>query len=132
MMTAPERCPNETILMGMPLSARSITSGASIYAAWMRPDMSDSLTSGQPLYLLNWYSNRGAAPGVLSFWTPLATQATGNVRLQVTGRAPTTSSLAFFAEHPRRPAGTAAARPWRTRRRDKRYASIRALWATAV
>jgi hypothetical protein len=52
MMTAPERCPSETIFTGMPLSARSMTSGASMYPAWIRPAMSDSLISGQPLYLL--------------------------------------------------------------------------------
>ena len=52
MITAPERWPSEMILMGMPLSARSMTSGASMYAAWIRPVMSDSLISGQPLYLL--------------------------------------------------------------------------------
>jgi len=49
-----------------------------MYAAWMRPAMSDSFTSGQPLYLL--YSNCPAR----------AAQATGKVRLQVTGKPPTT------------------------------------------
>ncbi len=52
MMTAPERWPSDTIFTGMRLTARSITSGASMYAAWMRPDINDSLTSGQPLNLL--------------------------------------------------------------------------------
>ena len=52
MMTAPERWPSETIFTGICLSARSITSGASMYAAWMRPVISDSLISGQPLNLL--------------------------------------------------------------------------------
>ena len=30
MITAPERCPSDTILTGIPLSARSMTSGASM------------------------------------------------------------------------------------------------------
>src|SRR6476646_10725478 len=46
----------------------------------MRPAISDSLISGQPLYLL--YSNCPPAR---------ATQATGSVRLQVTGSPPTTN-----------------------------------------
>src|SRR5262245_9804015 len=52
--------------------------------------MSDSLISGQPLYLL--YSNcqRGPAPPAC-FAAALAAQATGRVRLQVTGSPPTTS-----------------------------------------
>ena len=33
MMTAPERCPRDTIFTGTFLSARSMTSGASMYAA---------------------------------------------------------------------------------------------------
>src|SRR5437868_10705278 len=84
MITAPERWPSETILIGIFLSVRSITSGASMYAAGMRPAISDSFTSGQPLYLL--YSNCVALPS-----DARATQATGNVRLQVTARPPTIS-----------------------------------------
>src|SRR6185295_5333861 len=52
-----------------------------------RPDICDSLSSGQPLYLLN--SNA---------WPPAALvieQAIGRLRLQVTGSAPT--GIAFFA-----------------------------------
>ena len=52
MITAPERCPSETIFTGIFLSERSITSGASMNAAEIRPAISDSLISGQPLYLL--------------------------------------------------------------------------------
>ncbi len=52
--------------------------------------MSDSLISGQPLYLL--YSNRNAFAAVPALMAAsLATQATGSVRLQVTGNPPTTS-----------------------------------------
>src|SRR5579863_1459050 len=58
----------------------------------MRPDISDSLTSGQPLYLLYSYSNRGPAAGPLALALALATQAIGSVRLQVTGRPPTISA----------------------------------------
>src|SRR5688500_16692574 len=47
----------------------------------MRPAISDSLISGQPLYLL--YSNAGLPA------CALAAAATGSVRLQVTGRPPT-------------------------------------------
>src|SRR6185295_18196632 len=75
----------------------------------MRPAMSDSLISGQPLYLL--YSNAyfGAPAGAAPFWVDLATQATGSVRLQVTGSPPTVSAFGFFSEHPTRPRGTVAA-----------------------
>src|SRR5471032_386864 len=53
----------------------------------MRPVISDSLISGQPLYLL--YSKPcGSAPGWPAL-AALAMQATGKVRLQVTGRPPT-------------------------------------------
>src|SRR5262245_31869129 len=64
--------------------------------------MRDSLISGQPLYLL--YSK--SAPSVLpaSRAATLAVQATGSVRLQVTGRPPTTSvsapSAAFLSPSP--------------------------------
>src|SRR5471032_1672689 len=55
----------------------------------MRPVIRDSLISGQPLYLL--YSNSIWGPSALLalFSVALATQATGSVRLQVTGRPPT-------------------------------------------
>ena len=88
MITAPERWPSETILTGIFLSARSITSGASMYAAWIRPAIRDSLISGQPLYLLNWYSNRGLPPAAARLLAALATHATGSVRLHVTGKPP--------------------------------------------
>src|SRR5882757_1593800 len=93
MITAPERCPRDTILMGIFLSARSITSGASMYAAWIRPAINDSLISGQPLYLLYSYANWGAPPGLARFFAALATQATGSVRLQVTGSPATIRAL---------------------------------------
>ena len=56
----------------------------------MRSAISDSLISGHPEYLL--YSKRNAffaVPALIA--ASLPTQATGNVRLQVTGRPPTTS-----------------------------------------
>src|SRR6266436_7116515 len=95
MMTAPERCPSDTILIGIFLSARSITRGASMKAAWTRPAISDSFSSGQPLYLLYSYANCGLAAGPAALAVALATHATGRVRLQVTGRPPTTSALRF-------------------------------------
>ncbi len=52
--------------------------------------MSDSLISGQPLYLL--YSKRKALDAVPALMlASLPTQATGRVRLQVTGSPPTMS-----------------------------------------
>src|SRR5262245_56782834 len=93
MMTAPERCPSETILIGMPRSARSITRGASMYAAWMRPAISDSLISGQTLYLLYSNANCGAPALAVPFVVARATHATGNVKLHVTGNPPTTRAL---------------------------------------
>src|SRR5471032_1373607 len=55
----------------------------------MRPVIRDSLISGQPLYLLYSNSIRGPQALLALFSVALATQATGNVRLQVTGRPPT-------------------------------------------
>jgi hypothetical protein len=92
MMTAPERWPRDTTFTGMLLSARSMTSGASMYAACRRPDISDSLISGQPLYLLN--SKRpssGLPPGSMP---REAAHAIGIVRLHVTGKPPTTRAFA--------------------------------------
>src|SRR3954469_2813351 len=76
----------------------------------MRLDISDSLISGQPLYLL--YSNVNpfdALPALMA--ACLLTQATGSVRLQVTGRPPTIRS-GFFSPleaQPQRLSGRAAA-----------------------
>src|SRR6476620_8502874 len=97
MMTAPERCPSETILTGIFRSARSITSGASMYAAWIRPAINDSLTSGQPLYLLYSNSNCGPPPFAALLAAARAAQATGSVRLHVTGRPPTRSGFGVAA-----------------------------------
>src|SRR6186713_2941116 len=87
----------------------------------MRPAISDSLISGQPLYLLYWKRNSLLArPALMAASLPV--QATGKVRLQVTGRPPTTRGSACWAafppsEHPNRPIGKAAApadcRIWR-------------------
>src|SRR4051812_14202990 len=86
----------------------------------MRPAMSDSLISGQPLYLLYSYSQRGAVPADAG---PLrvarATQATGSVRLQVTGKPPTTNALVLLDAHPNTPSGRLAARPCKTWRRER-------------
>ncbi len=59
--------------------------------------MSDSLISGQPLYLLYSNSYFGVPAGAAPFWAALATQATGRVRLQVTGNPPTTSAFGSFS-----------------------------------
>ena len=73
--------------------------------------MSDSLISGQPLYLL--YSQRNAfAPGASdSFFFSRATHATGSVRLHVTGRPPTTSGASSSFAHESNPAGNVATSP---------------------
>src|SRR5271156_3874921 len=55
----------------------------------MRPAIKDSLTSGQPLYLLYLYSKRGWPAARTPLLRALETQATGSVRLQVTGSPPT-------------------------------------------
>src|SRR5690349_4380627 len=83
----------------------------------MRPAINDSFTSGQPLYLL--YSN-SPAPEVAS--AARAVHATGSVRLQVTGRPPTTSGPRAAVAEVERPKGSAAAAaPIRSdRRRLKR------------
>jgi hypothetical protein len=68
----------------------------------MRFDMSDSLISGQPLYLL--YSNSKSFPAVPALMlAALAVHATGSVRLQVTGRPPTISGLRFPLSPPAQP-----------------------------
>src|SRR5882757_8710520 len=56
----------------------------------MRPAIKDSLTSGQPLYLLYWNSKRGRPAGRAALLRAFETHATGSVRLQVTGSPPTT------------------------------------------
>src|SRR5688500_14397655 len=77
----------------------------------MRFDIKDSLISGQPLYLL--YSNRKSLPAVPAFIeASFPTQATGSVRLQVTGSPPTISGARFAslsAAHPSRLSGSDAA-----------------------
>src|SRR5258707_13436462 len=74
----------------------------------MLPDISDSFTSGQPLYLL--YENANCAPLLPArFAAALAAQATGSVRLQVTARPPTTKGSAAAAEVGHVTAGSAAA-----------------------
>src|SRR5947208_11930334 len=69
----------------------------------------DSLTSGQPLYLLNSKANCGAPLLPARLAAALATQATGSVRLHVTARPPTTKGLAAAAEAGSAMAGSAAA-----------------------
>src|SRR5690242_14827947 len=88
----------------------------------MRPAISDSLISGQPLYLLYSNSYFVAVAGAVAFAVALATQATGSVRLQVTGNPPTTSELGFFGAQPSRPGGRlAAAMPCSSCRRERAY-----------
>src|SRR5690242_19575928 len=85
----------------------------------MLPAISDSLTSGQPVYLLYSYAN-WLLP-VRWFVVCRATQATGSVRLQVTARPPTTSGSAAARAAVGSSAGMAAARPapseWPSQRR---------------
>ena len=92
MMTAPDRWPSDTILAATPLSTRSITIGASRYAAFTLPAMNDSFSSGQPLYLL--YSAEESARVTSTTDRPsasrdIATLAIGSVRFHVTGSPPT-------------------------------------------
>src|SRR4051794_18529395 len=91
----------------------------------MRPAISDSLISGQPLNLLYW--NAKALPAVPALrLASLAVQATGSVRLQVTGRPPTTSASLFFApdEQPYRLSGSAAAAAVRRKSRRPRLCAF--------
>ena len=75
----------------------------------MRPAISDSLISGQPLYLLYSNSNFGAPLLSAPFAAALATQATGSVRLHVTGSPPTSKGLGVAAETGSAMVGSAAA-----------------------
>src|SRR5690242_18502542 len=85
----------------------------------MRPDMSDSFTSGQPLYLLYSYSYFGAPGAAVPFVLARPTHATGKVRLHVTGKPPTINELAFCSAQLMTPNGSdAAARPCSTLRRE--------------
>src|SRR6187455_13021 len=87
----------------------------------MRPAISDSLISGQPLYLLYSNSNCGAPLLSAALAAALATQATGSVRLHVTGRPPTSKGLAAAAQTRGASAGSAAASaPANTCRRSTR------------
>ena len=68
----------------------------------MRFDISDSLISGQPLYLL--YSNSKSLLAVPALMlAAFAMQATGSVRLQVTGRPPTISGSRLAPLSPAQP-----------------------------
>src|SRR6185369_15589677 len=100
----------------------------------MRPLMSDSLISGQPLYLLYSYSYLGAVAGAVPLAVALPTQATGNVRLQVTGSPPTINELDFWAAHPSMLKGTVAARPCNTCRRETtwRFMCLSGLWKPRI
>src|SRR5882757_2862918 len=90
----------------------------------MRPAISDSLISGQPLYLLYSYENCGSEALFAPFSAALATQATGRVRLQVTGNPPTINDFSFFspAQDSKLAGRTAAIAPCRIclRRRKRR------------
>src|ERR1700722_141075 len=75
----------------------------------MRPVISDSLISGQPLNLLYSYWKPGVpAAALLAF--SRATQATGRVRLHVTGSPPTCRTPCLRSEHEDRPNGSAVAK----------------------
>jgi hypothetical protein len=91
-------------------------------AAWIRPAIKDSLISGHPLYLL--YSKSAPVVFCACLATCLAEQAMGSVRLQVTGRPPTTSEppSSFFAPdlQPGRAMAAAAAAPPRKKSRRPR------------
>src|SRR6185312_2699099 len=107
----------ETTLTGIAWSARSMMSGASMYAACSLPLISDSLSSGQPLYFAN--SKSGDPLAEADAW-----HATGSVRLHVTGKPPTVRGLAA----PRTrvaatPAQISAPVPARKRRRRTRRAN---------
>src|SRR5580704_7967857 len=85
----------------------------------MRPAMSDSLISGQPLNLVYWNWKLFAPAGADLLLTPLATQATGRVRLQVTGKPPTTNESALALAQPNIPRGSdAVTSPCSAWRRD--------------
>src|SRR5687767_14057382 len=80
--------------------------------------MSDSLISGQPLYLLYSKSYLIASAGAALFVAALARHATGRVRLQVTGSPPTTSEFGLASAQPWSASGSVdAARPWMSCRR---------------
>src|SRR5579871_2125502 len=82
--------------------------------------MSDSLISGQPLNLVYSYSNLGVPGASERFAVLLPTQATGSVRLQVTGSPATTRASDFLLEQPNRLKGSAiAASPRRASLRDR-------------
>src|SRR5882757_9564301 len=95
----------------------------------MRPAIKDSLTSGQPLYLLYWNSKRGWPAGSAPLLRAFETHATGSVRLQVTGSPPTTKGAPWvfpFDPFPQESAlkGKAAAiSPWTTCLRFKACSS---------
>src|ERR1700722_2119595 len=99
----------------------------------MRPAIKDSLTSGQPLYLLYWNSKRGWPAGRAPLLRALETHATGSVRLQVTGSPPTTKGAPWafpFDPFPQESAlkGKAAAMsPWTTCLRFKAFSSVRVM-----
>src|SRR6185503_20767817 len=93
----------------------------------MRPAINDSLISGQPENLLYWKAKSFEAfPDLID--VSLATHATGSVRLQVTGRPPTTSGSRVFSPDEEQPASAigraAATAPRRKSRRPGLYACM--------
>src|SRR5689334_1822708 len=93
-----------------------------MYAACTLPAINDSLISGHPLYLLHSYSRGASAAGALPLLAAFAMQATGSVRLQVTGRPPTCNGPFFSAAQDSNPIGKAAAAPCNSRLRCSRCA----------
>ena len=94
----------------------------------MRPAISDSLISGQPLYLLNSNANFGAPGLAVPLLVARATHATGNVKLHVTGNPPTTRAFGLVCVQALWPSGRAAAiSPWSKARRFIERAAYRHL-----
>src|SRR6185369_10450630 len=89
-----------------------------------RPDMRDSFISGQPLYLLN---SKAGAPTLAPLPSVAeAAQATGRVRLQVTGKPPTCKTLFEPCARARVPTeSNAAAPPSSNCRRCRKWGIVR-------
>ena len=112
-MTAPERWPERDDLDRDAL-VRQIHDQRRQHVARLDAARHERFLDLRPavvLAVLVFELRRAGGGSAVRSW-PCATQATGNVRLHVTGRPPTTSEFAFFCAQPNMPSGrVAAARP---------------------
>ena len=122
MMTAPERWPSETILTGIPLVGEIHHQRRQHVGRLDPPGHQRFLDLGPAAVLAVFEFKLRRAGGCGPLLVARATHATGSVRLQVTGRPPTTRAFGLCCVQALWPSGRAAAiSPWSTARRERMY-----------